>query len=222
MVYELHVGTMTPEGTFAALDRELAELARLGVTAIELMPVAQCPGQRNWGYDGVDLFAPVHRLRAPGRPAPARRCRPRRRAGVHPGRRLQPLRAGGRLQGVYRDEYFSEPPSDAWGAALNWDGPGSEWVRDYAIDNACHWITEYHIDGLRLDATHAIVDDSPVHLVQELAGTRSQGGRRRDRSSIYRRGWPPRHRPRPPGCRGRRRHATASGRTISTTRCACC
>jgi maltooligosyltrehalose trehalohydrolase len=179
VIYELHVGTMTPEGTFAALVGELEELARLGVTAIELMPVAQCPGTRNWGYDGVDLFAPFN---AYGRPDDLRRLVDAAHGhglGVILDVVYNHFGPEGAYQGVYAHEYFSETHHTDWGAGLNWDGPGSEWVRRYAIDNACHWISEYHIDGLRLDATHAIIDDGPVHLVQELtAAARAAAGER--------------------------------------------
>ena len=170
VIYELHVGTMTREGTFEALIGELAELKRLGVTAIELMPVAQCPGRWNWGYDGVDLFAPFN---AYGRPDDLRRlvdAAHRLGLGVILDVVYNHLGPEGNYLSVFAQEYFSERHQTAWGAGLNWDGPGRENVRRFAIDNACHWIAEYHIDGLRLDATHAIVDDSEVHLVQELTG----------------------------------------------------
>ena len=171
VIYELHVGTFTETGTFAALIDELAELKRLGITAIELMPVAQCPGDRNWGYDGVDLFAPYT---AYGRPDDLRRLVDAAHQiglGVILDVVYNHFGPEGAYQGVFSSQYFSATHHTDWGAGLNWDGPGSEWVRRYAIDNACSWVHEYHIDGLRLDATHAIIDDSPVHLVQELAAT---------------------------------------------------
>jgi len=168
VIYELHVGTMTPEGTFLALIDELAELKRLGVTAIELMPVAQCPGRRNWGYDGVDLFAPSNTYGAPDDLRRLVDAAHGHGLGVILDVVYNHLGPEGNYLGVYADQYFSDRHETAWGAGLNWDGPGGEWVRRFAIDNACHWIAEYHIDGLRLDATHAIIDDSPRHLVQEL------------------------------------------------------
>ncbi|MDQ3654486.1 MAG: malto-oligosyltrehalose trehalohydrolase, partial [Chloroflexota bacterium] len=178
-IYELHVGTMTPVGTFLSLIGELEELKRLGVTAIELMPVAQCPGERNWGYDGVDLFAPHN---AYGTPDDLRRLVDAAH-GVGLAVILDVvynhLGPEGNYLGVYASQYFSDRHETDWGAGLNWDGPGGEWVRRFAIDNACHWIAEYHIDGLRLDATHAIIDDSPIHLVQELtARAREAAGER--------------------------------------------
>jgi maltooligosyltrehalose trehalohydrolase len=168
VIYELHVGTMTPQGTFLALIDELPALARLGVNAIELMPVAQCPGERNWGYDGVDLFAPYA---AYGTPDDLRRLVDAAHGhglGVILDVVYNHLGPEGNYLGAFASQYFSEVHHTAWGAGLNWDGPDSAWVRRFAIDNACHWIGEYHIDGLRLDATHAIIDDSPVHLVAEL------------------------------------------------------
>jgi maltooligosyltrehalose trehalohydrolase len=179
-IYELHVGAMTREGTFASLIGELAELKRLGITAIELMPVAQCPGRWNWGYDGVDLFAPFN---AYGRPDDLRRLVDSAHQvglGVILDVVYNHLGPEGNYLGVFAKEYFSERHQTAWGAGLNWDGPSCEHVRRFAIDNACHWITEYHIDGLRLDATHAIVDDSEVHLVQEVTRrVREAAGERR-------------------------------------------
>ncbi|MBA2276606.1 MAG: malto-oligosyltrehalose trehalohydrolase, partial [Chloroflexia bacterium] len=180
VIYELHVGTMTAAGTFAALTNQLPELKRLGVTAIELMPVAQCPGRWNWGYDGVDLFAPSNTY---GRPDEMRRLVDTAHAtglGVILDVVYNHLGPEGNYLSAYADAYFSERHQTGWGAGLNWDGPGSEWVRAFAIDNACHWIAEYHIDGLRLDATHALLDDSTRHIVQDLTerARAVAGGRR--------------------------------------------
>jgi maltooligosyltrehalose trehalohydrolase len=180
VVYELHVGTMTPEGTFAALTEQLPLLAELGVTMIELMPVAQTPGNRNWGYDGVDLFAPSN---AYGTPDDLRRLVDTAHGlglGVMLDVVYNHFGPEGAYQGAYAQEYFSDRHETDWGAGLNWDGPGSERVRRYAIDNARHWISEYHLDGLRLDATHAMVDDSDVHIVRELSeAARETAGSRR-------------------------------------------
>ncbi len=168
VIYELHVGTMTPEGTFAALAERLPYLRDLGINAIEIMPVAQTPGGRNWGYDGVDLFAPNHNY---GRPDDLRRlvdAAHRHGLGVILDVVYNHLGPEGAYLSAYSSNYFTERHQTPWGAGLNWDGDGSQWVRQFAIDNACHWIAEYHIDGLRLDATHAIVDDSDIHILQEL------------------------------------------------------
>ncbi len=180
VVYELHVGTMTPEGTFAALTDQLPLLADLGVTVIELMPVAQTPGARNWGYDGVDLFAPSN---AYGTPDDLRRLVDTAHGlglGVMLDVVYNHFGPEGAYQGAYAQAYFSDRHETGWGAGLNWDGPHSKRVRQYAIDNARHWIAEYHLDGLRLDATHAMVDDSDVHIVRELSeAARDAAGSRR-------------------------------------------
>jgi maltooligosyltrehalose trehalohydrolase len=167
-IYELHVGTMTLEGTFRALETELAYLRDLGVTAIELMPVAQTPGARNWGYDGVDLFAPNH---AYGTPDDLRHLVDAAHAhglGVILDVVFNHLGPEGAYLSTYSPDYFTARHQTPWGAGLNWDGDGSRWVRQLAIDNACHWVSEYRIDGLRLDATHAILDDSETHIVRDL------------------------------------------------------
>ncbi len=171
VIYELHVGTATPAGTFDSLIERLDDLRALGATAIELMPVADFPGERNWGYDGVNLFAPT---RAYGGPEGLRRL-----VDAAHARGLAVLLDvvynhfgpdGNYLWGYSRD-YFTDRHKTPWGDALNFDGPGSRPVRDYFIGNALHWAHEYHLDGLRLDATHAIIDDSPTHLLAELAAT---------------------------------------------------
>jgi len=169
VIYELHVGTFTPAGTFAGVIDHLEQLVELGVTAIELMPVADFPGQRNWGYDGVDLSAPA---RCYGRPDDLRRL-----VDAAHGLGLavlldvvyNHLGPDGNYLGVYSPFYFSKHHPTTWGAALNLDGPHSEMVRGFFIENALHWITEYHFDGLRLDATHALVDEGPRHLLAELS-----------------------------------------------------
>jgi maltooligosyltrehalose trehalohydrolase len=179
-IYELHVGTATPEGTFRSLESELAYLRDLGVTAIELMPLAQTPGTRNWGYDGVDLFAPNHIY---GRPDDLRRlvdAAHNAGLGVILDVVYNHLGPEGAYLSAYSTDYFTERHHTAWGAGLNWDGRHSHWVRQLAIDNACHWVSEYHIDGLRLDATHAILDDSETHVLQELtAAARAAAGNRK-------------------------------------------
>jgi maltooligosyltrehalose trehalohydrolase len=169
VIYELHVGTFTPAGSFAAARDYLPRLMELGVTALELMPVADFPGRRNWGYDGVDLFAPA---RCYGRPDDLRRL-------VDSAHRLglavlldvvyNHLGPDGNYLGVYSPYYFSKRHSTAWGAGLNFDGEHSAMVRGFFIENALHWIHEYHLDGLRLDATHAMKDDGPRHFLAELS-----------------------------------------------------
>jgi maltooligosyltrehalose trehalohydrolase len=168
-IYECHVGTMTPQGTFAALIDQLPELRRLGVTAIELLPVAECPGRWNWGYDGVDLFAPSHNY---GRPGDLKRlvdAAHREGLGVLLDVVYNHLGPDGNYLRAYADDYFTDRHTTPWGDAINCDGPNSRFARDYVIHNACYWLSEYRFDGLRLDATDQIKDDGPVHILQELA-----------------------------------------------------
>jgi maltooligosyltrehalose trehalohydrolase len=168
VIYELHTGTFTRAGTFEAIIPELGRLADLGVTALELMPVAQFPGTRNWGYDGVDLFAPAHVY---GGPEALRRlvdAAHRHGLGVILDVVYNHLGPDGNYLRAFSQYYFTDRHHTPWGDAVNVDGPHSRPVRDFIIANACRWLTEYHLDGLRLDAVHAIIDDSPVHILQEL------------------------------------------------------
>jgi maltooligosyltrehalose trehalohydrolase len=169
VVYELHVGTYTPEGSYAALERELPAIKRLGVTAIDLMPVADFPGERNWGYDGVAWFAPS---RAYGRPDDLRRLIDAAHAvglGVLLDVVYNHFGPDGNYARVYSDAYFTEKHATPWGDAINYfDGPGARFVRDFVIDNAIQWAREYHFDGFRLDATDTIFDESPIHILQKL------------------------------------------------------
>ncbi len=168
IIYELHVGTFTPEGTFDGVARRLDDLARLGVTAVELMPVAQFPGDRNWGYDGVYPFA-VHP--AYGGPDGLRRlvdaCH-RRGMAVVLDVVYNHLGPEGNYLGAF-GPYFTDRYRTPWGAALNVDGPHSDEVRRFFVENALMWVGEFHVDALRLDAVHAIVDQSARPFLQELA-----------------------------------------------------
>jgi maltooligosyltrehalose trehalohydrolase len=169
VLYELHVGTFTPEGTFAAAARRLPYLARLGVTAVELMPVADFPGARNWGYDGVDLFAPA---RCYGTPDDLRRFMNAAHASdlaVVLDVVYNHLGPEGNYLSVFSPYYFSDTHANPWGQGFNFDGPNSSMVRQFFIENALHWVHEYHVDGLRLDATHAIIDNDPRPFVAQLA-----------------------------------------------------
>jgi maltooligosyltrehalose trehalohydrolase len=167
-IYELHVGTFTPEGTFDAVIPHLGELREAGITAIELMPVAQFPGARNWGYDGVYPFAVQNSYGGPdGLKRLVNACHKLGLAVV-----LDVVYNHLGPEGNYLGEfgpYFTDRYKTTWGAALNFDGPHSDEVRHFFIENALHWVTEYHIDALRLDAVHAIVDHSAVPFVEELA-----------------------------------------------------
>lgn len=169
VVYELHVGTFTPEGTFDAAARELAELKRVGITLLEVMPVAEFPGRWNWGYDGVDLYAPSHLYGDAG--AFKRFVDAAHALGVgvvldvvynHVGPDGNYLRA-------YSDDYFTDRYDNEWGDAINFDGPDAREVREFFVRNACYWVAEFHLDGLRLDATQQIFDASPVHVLAELS-----------------------------------------------------
>ena len=169
VLYELHVGTATPEGTFDALIARLDESRALGATAIELMPVADFPGARNWGYDGVCLFAPA---RAYGGPQGLRRlidAAHARGLAVVLDVVYNHLGPDGNYLRQFSAAYFTSRHITPWGEGLNFDGPDSRPVRDFFVANACAWVHEYHLDGLRLDATHALRDDSPRHIVAEIA-----------------------------------------------------
>jgi maltooligosyltrehalose trehalohydrolase len=169
ILYELHVGTFSPEGTFDGVRKKLGHLRDLGVTAIELMPVADFPGNRGWGYDGVDLFAPA---RCYGKPDDFRQLVDDAHAmniGVFLDVVYNHLGPEGAYLGAFSPYYFSPRHQSPWGDAVNLDDKHCQPVRDFFIENALHWIHEYHIDGLRLDATHALVDDSPTHFLQELS-----------------------------------------------------
>lgn len=169
VVYELHVGTFTGEGTFAGVEARLADLSTLGVTAIELMPLADFPGRHNWGYDGVAIFAPA---RCYGTPDELRRLvDAAHRVGLavlidvvynHMG-------PDGAYLNAFSPFYFTDRHQSPWGAGVNLDGDHADGVRNFFIENALHWVHEYHADGLRLDATHAITDDSPRHFLAELS-----------------------------------------------------
>jgi maltooligosyltrehalose trehalohydrolase len=169
LMYELHVGTFTPEGTFDGVISRLDYLCELGITAVELMPVAQFPGERNWGYDGTYPFAPQNSYGgADGLKRLVDACHSRGLAVIldvvynHLGPEGNYLHAFG--------PYFTDRYRTPWGDAVNFDGPGSDPVRHYFISNALYWITEYHMDALRLDAIHGIYDFSALHILQELTG----------------------------------------------------
>lgn len=168
-IYELHVGAFTPAGTFSAAQDRLDYLADLGITAVELMPLADFPGRRNWGYDGVFLFAPDSTY---GRPEDLKELvQSAHERGLivlldvvynHFGPEGNYLRA-------YAPQFFTDRHRTPWGDGINFDGPDSRVVRDFFIHNALYWLTEYHFDGLRLDAVHAIIDDSTPDILTELA-----------------------------------------------------
>jgi len=168
IIYELHVGTFTSEGTFTAVIPYLEYLRdEVGVTAIEVMPVAEFPGRRNWGYDGVHLYAPHSAYGGPeGLKTLVNACHEKGLAVV-----LDVVYNHLGPEGNYLAEYgpyFTDRYETPWGQAVNFDGEDSQEVRRYVVDNALYWITEYHLDALRLDAIHGIFDASPKHILQEL------------------------------------------------------
>jgi maltooligosyltrehalose trehalohydrolase len=168
VLYECHVGTFSAEGTFDGAIKHLGHLADLGIDAIELMPVAEFSGDRGWGYDGVDLFAPHH---AYGGPDALKRLIDAAHAsglGVVMDVVYNHLGPAGNYLPEF-GPYFSAQHRTNWGEAVNFDGPGSDEVRRFVIDNALMWLRDYHCDGLRLDAVHAIVDHSATHILEELA-----------------------------------------------------
>jgi maltooligosyltrehalose trehalohydrolase len=167
VIYELHVGTFTEAGTFDAIIPRLPELVELGVTAIELMPIAQFPGGRNWGYDGVHPYAAQNTYGGPE--GLQRLVDAAHRAGLavlldvvynHLGPEGNYLACFG--------PYFTDRYRTPWGKAVNYDGPGSDAVRQFVIDNARCWVRDFHLDGLRLDAVHAIYDFSPRHILADI------------------------------------------------------
>ncbi len=168
VAYELHVGTFTPEGTFAAAAAKLPSLAELGITLVEVMPVAEFDGRFGWGYDGVDLFAPT---RLYGAPDDFRRfvdLAHQAGIGVILDVVYNHFGPTGNYLGQFSTEYTSKKHSTDWGEAINFDAAHCDPVREFFLANAAHWIDEFHIDGLRLDAVHAIVDDSPDHIVAAI------------------------------------------------------
>ena len=167
-IYQCHVGTATSAGTFDSLIDELPRLQRLGVNAVEPLPVAEFPGGRNWGYDGVDLFAPSHVYGGPDALKRFVDAAHQHGLGVILDVVYNHLGPDGNYLRDFATEYFTDRYHTPWGAAINYAGPGSKWVRKLVIDNARYWLREFHADGLRLDATHAIFDDSNVHLLAEL------------------------------------------------------
>jgi maltooligosyltrehalose trehalohydrolase len=167
IIYELHVGTFTDEGTFDAAIDHLPGLRDLGITALELMPVAQFPGSRNWGYDGVGLFAAQNSYGGPRGLKRLVDAAHRHGLAVLLDVVYNHLGPEGNYLGDF-GPYFTDRYKTPWGPALNFDGAESDAVRRFFIENALYWVTDCHIDGLRLDAVHAIVDPSPRPFVAEL------------------------------------------------------
>jgi maltooligosyltrehalose trehalohydrolase len=168
VLYELHIGTFSPEGTFAGAIARLDALRDLGVTAIELMPVADFPGNRSWGYDGVCLYAPS---RAYGHPDDLRRLVDRaHQMGISVILDVVYNHLGpeGAYLPQFNPQHFTDRHSTPWGCAVNLEGPGADMVRRFIVDNARHWVREYHVDGLRLDATHTLLEENAGGIVRAI------------------------------------------------------
>jgi len=168
VLYEMHVGTFTREGTWEAAGRKLKELAELGITVLELMPVADFPGRFGWGYDGVNLYAPTRLYGAPDE----FRAFVDRAHGLGLAVILDVVYNHFGPDGNYLARFspkYTRAEATDWGPAINFDGESAAPVREYFISNAAYWISEYHLDGLRLDATQSIPDSSPVHVIAEAA-----------------------------------------------------
>jgi maltooligosyltrehalose trehalohydrolase len=182
IIYEMHISTFTNEGTWQAALGELPALAELGITLLEVMPVADFPGTFGWGYDGVNQFAPT---RLYGQPDDFRRFVDRAHAlgmGVILDVVYNHFGPDGNYLRQFAAEYFTDRYANEWGDAINFDGPGSGPVREFFLTNAAHWIEEYHLDGLRLDATQQIFDASESNILAELSQrVRAAAGKR----SVY-------------------------------------
>ena len=179
IIYEMHVGTFSREGTWQGAQRELAELAAVGITIIEVMPVADFPGRFGWGYDGVDLFAPTWLYGTPDDMRAFINEAHNRGIGVILDVVYNHLGPDGNYLSAFSPAYFSQTHKTDWGDAINFDGANSKPVRDFYTANARYWIEEFHLDGLRLDATQEIYDDSPRHIVADItcAARTAAGGR---------------------------------------------
>src|SRR5881398_1692803 len=180
VIYEMHVGTFTKEGTWPAASQQLEELARIGITVIEMMPVADFPGKFGWGYDGVDLFAPTHLY---GTPDDLRAFVNRAHSlglGVILDVVYNHFGPDGNYLGVYSNDYLIREKENDWGESINFDGPNSGPIREFFITNGRYWIEEFHFDGFRFDALHAIRDRSTEYIIgavgraaREAAGARA-------------------------------------------------
>ena len=167
IIYELHTGTFTPEGTFEALEKKLDYLLELGIDAIELMPVNGFSGNRGWGYDGVNLFAVYSPYGGPTALKKLINSAHKKGIAVILDVVYNHLGPDGNFLGKFAP-YFTDKYKTPWGAAINYDSAHSDEVRKFIIDNALMWLRDYHFDGLRLDAVHAIVDNSATHILEEI------------------------------------------------------
>jgi len=181
VIYELHVGTFTRPGTFAAIEKRLDTLARDGITALELMPVADFPGKRGWGYDGVLLYAPESAYGRPEKLKHLVEAAHERGLMVLLDVVYNHFGPEGNYLYAYAKQFFTDRHRTPWGDAINFDGEHASVVREFFIHNALYWIEEFHLDGLRIDAVHAIRDDSDTHFIAELCERVREGpGRERE------------------------------------------
>jgi maltooligosyltrehalose trehalohydrolase len=179
ILYEMHVGTFTQEGNWKAAEQQLEELASAGISVIEVMPVADFPGRFGWGYDGVALFAPTWLF---GHPDEFRSFVNHAHAtgmGVILDVVYNHFGPDGNYLKHFSEGYFTKKYENDWGEAINFDGADSAPVREFFVSNAVHWIDEYHLDGLRLDATQQIFDDSPRHILAEIASSARDAAKKR-------------------------------------------
>lgn len=180
VLYEMHVGTFTGAGTWAAAAEELPELKRAGITVVEMMPIADFPGQFGWGYDGVSMFAPT---RLYGTPDDLRRFVDRAHAiglGVILDVVYNHFGNFGNYLGAFSDDYYTDRYKNEWASAINFDGEQSAPVREFFVENARYWIKEFHFDGFRYDATQCVYDSSPTHILAEATqAAREAAGKRR-------------------------------------------
>ena len=166
--YELHVGTFTQEGTYSAAKEKLPYLKDLGVTAVELLPVSDFPGERNWGYDPAAQYAPAHAYGTPDELRELVDEAHKLGLAVYLDVVYNHFGPDGAYVVGINPQMFTDKHETPWGQAINMDDEGSEHVRQFFLENAVHWLTEYHFDGFRLDAVFAIIDDSPKHFLAEL------------------------------------------------------
>jgi maltooligosyltrehalose trehalohydrolase len=183
VIYEMHVGTFTPAGTYAAAEARLPHLVKLGITHVELMPVATFPGGHGWGYDGVDLYAPFPAYGTPEDLAQFVNACHEQGLGVLLDVVYNHLGPDGNYLACY-GPYFTDRVRTGWGEAINYDGAHSDEVRRFIIDNALMWLRDYGFDGLRLDAVHAIFCFEAMHVLEELAAAVRQLGGELDRSFV--------------------------------------
>lgn len=177
VIYELHIGAFTPQGTFRSAIERLSYLRELGVTAIEIMPIADFPGGRNWGYDGVLIYAPAQAYGTPDDLRALVDAAHREGLAVLLDVVYNHFGPDGNYLGAYGSEYFCKRHHTPWGDGFNFDDKGNGPVREFFLGNPPYWMEEFHVDGFRFDATHEIQDDSPVHILKEMvSAVHARGG----------------------------------------------